>query len=303
MTPSPTSIAYYRVADFPFAVCLPEGADAAALLPSAEPFRLGEAPAEPLLFRLAVDAGPLPAASPAARLLASDDNDMGHVRLLHTPGDGYRIDTSFGPAARRPATHSLLFQPPYAEARASVCFSSPAAGPALNSLLRILFAQAIVAQGGLSVHAACVHTGGLAYLFLGKSGTGKSTHAALWRRHIEDCHLLNDDNPTLRLDADGSVWAYGTPWSGKTPCYVNLALPVKGIARLSQAPCNRLSLLSDTDAFAALLPSCSGLKQDAALMDSLYNNLVGVAERVRVAHLECRPDREAALLCHAALSR
>lgn len=301
MTPS-SNIAYYRVADFSFAVSLPEGFDASVLLPSAVPFRLDGAPTDPLLFRLTVDGDPLPAPAPSDRLLAADDNDMGHVRLLQTR-EGFRIDTSFGPAAQRPATHTLLLQPPYSEARASVCFDSPAAPPALNSLLRILYAQAIVGHGGLSVHAACVYLDGQAYLFLGKSGTGKSTHAALWMRHLAGCHLLNDDNPTLRLLPDGFVWAYGTPWSGKTPCYIDLALPVKGIARLCQAPCNRFFPLSDTDAFAALLPSCSGLKQDAALMDNLYNTLARVAENVRVARLECRPDREAALLCHAELSR
>ena len=91
--------------------------------------------------------------------------------------------------------------------------------------------------------------------------------------------------------------AYGTPWSGKTPCYRNECAPVAGIVRLQQSPQNRFTPLCGPEAFAALLPSCSAVRRDARLQDALHDTLVRVAGLVPVGWLECLPDREAARLC------
>ena len=106
----------------------------------------------------------------------------------------------------------------------------PYLGEVLSSMLRILYAQAALVRDAVSVHASCVSLEGRGYLFLGRSGTGKSTHARRWLEAFPGCHLLNDDNPVLRVE-DGTVTAYGTPWSGKTPCYRNEYAPVAGIVR------------------------------------------------------------------------
>ena len=134
-----------------------------------------------------------------------------------------------------------------------------------------------------------------------RSGTGKSTHASLWLKHIAGSELLNDDNPTVRI-VGGEPVAYGTPWSGKTPCYRQLAFPIDGIVRLVQAPSNRFKLLEDIDAFIAIYPGCSVIAEDMALCNGLYDTLVSLAGLVRVGTLECLPDREAALLCHDSLA-
>ena len=73
----------------------------------------------------------------------------------------------------------------------------------------------------LLVHASVPQIGTTAFLFQGLSGTGKSTHSQLWRTHIPQVELLNDDNPVVRITADGRISVWGTPWSGKTPCYRN----------------------------------------------------------------------------------
>ena len=169
-------------------------------------------------------------------------------------------------------------------------------GEALSSMLRILYAQAALVRDAVSVHASCVSLEGRGYLFLGRSGTGKSTHARRWMEAFPGCRLLNDDNPVLRVE-DGTVTAYGTPWSGKTPCYRNECAPVAGIVRLQQSPQNRFTPLCGPEAFAALLPSCSAVRRDARLQDALHDTLVRVAGLVPVGWLECLPDREAARLC------
>ena len=132
------------------------------------------------------------------------------------------------------------------------------------------------------------------YLFLGHSGTGKSTHARQWLAAFDDAWLLNDDNPILRVMEDGEVRVYGSPWSGKTPCYNNAYARVGGIVKLSQAPHNKMRILSLPEAYAYMLSSASGLKMDRQMADCMYESIKHVITHVKCYHLDCLPNVEAA---------
>ena len=134
----------------------------------------------------------------------------------------------------------------------------------------------------------------LGYLFLGHSGTGKSTHARQWLAAFDDAWLLNDDNPILRVMEDGEVRVYGSPWSGKTPCYKNAYARVGGIIKLSQAPHNKMRILSLPEAYAYMLSSASGLKMDRKMADCMYESIKHVITHVKCYHLDCLPNTEAA---------
>ena len=171
------------------------------------------------------------------------------------------------------------------------------AGMVLCSMLRIMWSQAVLALGGISVHASAVVLGGVAYLFLGKSGTGKSTHSELWLRNFREAWLLNDDNPAIRV-IDGKAFAYGTPWSGKKPVYIDKKVPLGGIVRLEQSQVNRMTLKEGLDAFLCIYPSCSALHRDPVQENRLCDTLEILSESVPVGLMECRPDDKAAIICH-----
>ena len=134
----------------------------------------------------------------------------------------------------------------------------------------------------------------LGYLFLGHSGTGKSTHARQWLAAFDDAWLLNDDNPIVRVMEDGEVRVYGSPWSGKTPCYNNAYARVGGIVKLSQAPHNKIRTLSLPEAYAYMLSSASGLKMEKQMADCMYETIKHVITHVKCYHLACLPNTEAA---------
>ncbi len=96
--------------------------------------------------------------------------------------------------------------------------------------------------------------------------------------------------------------AYGSPWSGKTPCYRNMNAAVAGIVRLSQAPQNCFKRLEDVNAFVEIYKGCSVLRADESLHDLLCDKLTAVVDSVIVGHLACLPDEDAARLCHAKLT-
>lgn len=151
----------------------------------------------------------------------------------------------------------------------------------------------------VAVHSSCIVYREKAVLFLGESGTGKSTHTRLWRENIPGCKLLNDDSPVVRCE-QGQIRVYGSPWSGKTPCYKAASYPLAGCVRLSQAPRNSIRRLDTLQAYAALHPSFPPeFAYDECLYDGVSALLSTMLRSVPVYHLECLPNREAAeLACH-----
>ena len=170
---------------------------------------------------------------------------------------------------------------------------------AFNEALKMMYALATAGKGTMIIHAAVVSCEGKGYLFLGPSGTGKSTHARLWLKHFEGTELLNDDHPVVR---DGIV--YGSPWSGKkTPCYRNVSVPIGGIVMLSQAPYNKIRRLSGIEAYVDLAESVGGMPWNIRISENLHQTMNRLAQTIPMWHLECLPDEEAARLCHDTITR
>ena len=168
----------------------------------------------------------------------------------------------------------------------------------LRYALWMAYALGALQKGAMQIHASAVLCNGQAVLCLGESGAGKSTHTRLWLEHIDGCQLLNDDCPVVRIEERG-VEAYGSPWSGKTPCYRQEHAPVAAMVRIVKSPHNRITRLRGAEAFIELHRSCPPeLQHTAATSEEATTFAVGVVNSVPVYRLECRPDQEAALLCH-----
>ena len=89
-------------------------------------------------------------------------------------------------------------------------------------------AEALPAFDRMLVHGALLSFQGEGYLFAAPSGTGKSTHALLWKRFLGDAvSIVNGDKPIVRLTGEGDVpVAYGTPWAGKEGWHENASVPL-----------------------------------------------------------------------------
>ena len=156
-------------------------------------------------------------------------------------------------------------------------------------------------QGVQLVHTSTVVWHGQAVLCLGESGTGKSTHTRLWRENIEGSFLLNDDSPVVSV-RDGKVEVYGSPWSGKTPCFRTDHYPVAAFLRLRQAKENRIKRLSTIEAFCALQPSCPpATSHDTLLLDRQSDFVGDMISRVPAYILECLPNGDAARLSNTTI--
>ena len=172
----------------------------------------------------------------------------------------------------------------------------------LNDVLMLAFAYSLAHGQGVLIHSSCVGLDdGRGAAFIGRSGIGKSTHSRLWLRHVEGARLINDDQPAVRVFPDGNVCIYGTPWSGKTPCYRNDKAQLKGIFCMEQAKENELVRLSPVSAFSELLKSASLMYSDLSSYRKIVQTLGTVAGSVPVYRLRNRPERAAAELSYGAI--
>ena len=165
----------------------------------------------------------------------------------------------------------------------------------------VMFGLIMAPLRAIAIHSSVIVKDDCGVLCLGESGTGKSTHTRLWRENIDGARLLNDDRPIIRV-IDGKAIVYGSPWSGKTHCYVNKCVPVRALMRLSQAPHNKIYRLPALASIGAILPSCPpAFAYDATLQDEICHTVSDIISSTPVYHLECLPDAAAAQLSYSTI--
>ena len=125
-----------------------------------------------------------------------------------------------------------------------------------NAVIHTLLAEALTEYDVLLMHGSDLCMDGEAYIFTAKSGTGKSTHARLWREVFGDrVWMVNDDKPMLKVAEEG-VTVYGSPWKGKHGLGRNASAPLKAIVKLERDAENRITPLSAADAYPTLFGQC-----------------------------------------------
>jgi hypothetical protein len=209
----------------------------------------------------------------------------GDIFLFDAAGVCGKINLTDGTATLTPST--VL--------RAGLGSATPLAD--LEYFVRVLYALLAEREGGLLIHAAGLLVGGQAHLFVGQSGSGKSTVAAL----SPHATVLNDDLILLR--SEGAGWtAYGTPfWNAETLDRGGQTAhgPLTGIYKLVQDREVYLESLSPAAAAAELVANCPVVNGDPELLPGLLARCRALAGTVPVQRLHFRkaPDFWGALGC------
>lgn len=149
----------------------------------------------------------------------------------------------------------------------------------------------------LLVHGSAISVEGKAYLFTAPSGTGKSTHAALWRQLLGDrAVMINDDKPFI-FKKNGVLYIAGSPWNGKHNLGNPISAPLAGICFLSQSPVNKIEKLSVPDAMPKLMCQCYMPKNAESAMKTL-SMIDDLLNTVPFYRLECNISQAAAELSY-----
>ena len=288
---------HFRIANLDITIRFADtSVNSMALLPSFIPFRQEEEAAKPL-FTLTVDDSTRPVKQKS--LVKDFDTGNGHTLVYQLEQGGYQYiirDLNGSNCCL------LICNDDFSNCQCALNGNWCMRTFGLNNALMLVFAFAGAAKGALLVHASTIMKGDYGYPFIAESGTGKSTHTSLWLRFIDDCSLMNDDNPVIRIE-DGTPYIYGSPWSGKTPCYRNVRALLGAVTRIERAPKNSIERLPVVKAFASVLPSCSTMMWDKSIYDHVCNAVTRIIETTPVYTLHCLPDAEAAQICHQTIAR
>lgn len=115
----------------------------------------------------------------------------------------------------------------------------------------LLFVTLLGLKGGVEVHACAPLYKDKADLFVGISGSGKTTMAKFWHDK-QDAKVLSDDRVIIRKTAN-KFYAYGTPWHGEGRFNLAACAEVKNVYFLKKAPFNDTRKLTPNEAVARML--------------------------------------------------
>lgn len=293
---------YYKIAENLLSVTMPdEFATWEELRPRYTPFAVE--PAVETMLDVVVTAGLMPAFS-AAEVYEPDHAGVGFITSrMSRLGDGATV-IEFMDVGDSSIRLQMLMRDTFERCE---LFFKPQGDDKdayfLTHALMVAYMVAAIGCDTLMMHSSVVVYDGFAYIFQGKSGTGKSTHSRMWLQHIEGAELLNDDNPLVRFAADGTAMVYGSPWSGKTHCYRNAGAPVGAFVRIVRGGENRLVALSPLRGYASLTASVMSVPFfDEQHRNSRHRVIERLVTSVRCCEMHCRPDADAARVCRDSLS-
>lgn len=152
----------------------------------------------------------------------------------------------------------------------------------------------------LLFHGSVISVDGNGYAFTAPSGTGKSTHAALWRKLLgERAVMVNDDKPLLHIE--DRVTAYGTPYDGKHHLSNPIAVPLKAVCILERDSVNLIEAVEPSGVYPLILQQTyrpldvEALSKTLVLLDKLM-------DKVKFYRLHCNMEIEAAKVAYKGMS-
>jgi len=164
------------------------------------------------------------------------------------------------------------------------------------------FYGALLGYDGILLHSSCVVVDGVAYAFSADSGTGKSTHTKLWLKRFGECaYMLNDDKPALRKIGN-TIYACGTPWSGKHDYSTPAIVPLGGICFLQRSDTNYIKKADTKQAvYNIFAQTVRNLGPNA--MNKLFDVIEDIFDKVPLWELGCNISQEAVTVAYDAMKR
>ena len=157
-------------------------------------------------------------------------------------------------------------------------------------LLEYIVARQLARHDGALIHASTAIVDGRAYVFVGHSGAGKSTIAAI--AEGTGATIPTDDR-TILSAVDAAPMAWGTPWHGSLVRKSPEGAPLGCIYLLQQASENRCEPLSPARAVKELFVRLIQPRLHGVEVQQTLHVLESIVGQVPVAVLHFRPTEAA----------
>ncbi len=158
--------------------------------------------------------------------------------------------------------------------------------------IRFTFLVKAQMEGLFAVHSASVLYRGKAWLFAAPSGTGKSTHAALWNS-LYKTPVLNGDLNLIGFSDDKPI-VYGIPWCGTSAQFTANAYPLGGIVFLSQASHDSAAFVTAEKAQLSVMRRMVSPAWTKAMLSENLNFAGNLSKKIPFFSLACTKEASAA---------
>ncbi len=160
--------------------------------------------------------------------------------------------------------------------------------------IRLVFSYAAMLRGYYLIHSASICYRDRAWLFSACSGTGKSTHAALWTKLWQnEIRNLNGDVNLLSIK-NGIPTVHGIPWNGTSGIYDTGSLPLGGIIFLRRAGTDFIKELSNDQKILSFLQRLISPNWTEPLLKKQICFAENLFPEIFMAELHCTPQPSAA---------
>ena len=153
-------------------------------------------------------------------------------------------------------------------------------------VLEYIVTRQLARHDGLLIHASTAIVDGGAYVFVGHSGAGKSTMAAI--AEAAGARIPTDDRTVITV-RDGVADAWGTPWHGSLVRKSPDGAPLRALYLLQQASHDRCEPVARGRALKELFVRLIQPRLDAVEVQRTLETLEQLVHSVPVSVLHFRP--------------
>ena len=171
----------------------------------------------------------------------------------------------------------------------------------LFSALRFPFLILAQKNGLCVMHSASLLYQGMAWLFSGHSGAGKSTHVKLWQDTF-GTPWINGDLNLLGIK-EGQAVCYGLPWCGTSGISTPGEFPMGGVTFLKQAPFDKVSKPTSDQFILSLAKRMITPNWTASMMQQNIDAAMRLCPLIHGFHLKCTKEPSAAHTMKAAIDQ
>lgn len=152
------------------------------------------------------------------------------------------------------------------------------------------------------MHAATIKIDDYAYMFLAKSGTGKTTHCRLLKEYLNDrMSFINGDKPIIKI-IDGIPYAFGTPWNGKERYGSNTYAEIKALVFIERNEENSIIKLNGKDILPKVIHQIL-IPTSEYEVDKTFNLLNILLNKTNSYLLKCNMNIDAAECSYNAITK
>lgn len=150
------------------------------------------------------------------------------------------------------------------------------------------------------MHSAVISCDGRGYAFCAKSGTGKSTHIALWKKVLgEHVTIVNGDKPLIRQTSEFT--AYGTPWCGKEGWGSRTSVSLNAICFIVRGTQNSIRKMDESEIIQKLFHQLL-IPETEELLTAEMDMVDSLIQQIPFYELTCNISEEAVWTAYQALN-